>query len=57
MKIGKTTLPDRQFKNYGDWMKWLNGQNLTPEEKFEANFLRIWNNYKNDIINAQTKKK
>lgn len=54
MKIAKTTLPEKSFDSYQEWMEWLNGQNLTPEEKFEADFMRIWNNYKNDIINART---
>jgi hypothetical protein len=56
MHIGKTTLPDKTFKTYGEWMKWLNQQDLTPEEEFEANFMRIWNNYKNSIVKARTKK-
>ena len=55
MNIKKTTLPENPRKNYGEWMRWLNKQDLTPEEKFEANFMRIWNNYKQDIIKARTK--
>tara|TARA_R100000353_G_scaffold159307_1_gene118777 strand:+ start:1078 stop:1245 length:168 start_codon:yes stop_codon:yes gene_type:complete len=53
MKISKTTLPDKPFKNYGDWMKWLNKQDLTAEEKFEANFMRIWEQFKADIKNER----
>lgn len=29
---------------------------LTAEDKFEADFMRIWSDYKNSIISARTKK-
>jgi|10_taG_2_1085330.scaffolds.fasta_scaffold284047_2 hypothetical protein len=52
----KTTYPDKPIHNYNEWRAWLNSRGLTPEEKFEAEFQRIWMNYKSDIINARTKK-
>lgn len=56
-KIMKTVTPENPIRDFNKWMRWLNKQDLTPEEKFEANFMRIWQNYKQDIINARTNEK
>jgi len=55
IKIEKTTFPENGFANYGEWMRWLNKQDLTAEQKFEANFFRIWEQFKADIRNEREK--
>ena len=55
IKIKTTTFPEKKFANYGEWMRWLNKQDLTAEEKFEANFMRIWEQFKADIRNEREK--
>ena len=56
MSIKKTTYPEAPIKDYNKWVEWLNGTNLSPEDKFEANFMRIWVQYKDSIVQARTKK-
>ena len=53
----KTTYPEEPIKDFSEWREYLANHVNTPEAKFEANFMRIWTNYKQDIINARTKKK
>lgn len=45
-----------ELKEYKEWMKHLSKNAITPEEKFEAQFMRIWSDYKDSIVNARTKK-
>jgi len=52
----KTTYPTDPSKDYNEWIKNLTQYGMTPEEKFEADFMRIWSNYKESIKNARTKK-
>jgi|TARA_R110002012_G_scaffold203587_1_gene372972 hypothetical protein len=56
MKNLKTIYPEAPIKDYNEWIAWLNGTNLSPEDKFEANFMRIWSQYKDSIVQARTKK-
>ena len=56
----KTALPQEPFKSHAEWRKWMDKQTkhaMTPEDKFEANFMKIWATFKQDVINARTKKK
>ena len=50
----KTTLPTDPIKDYDEWRKFIS-KSLSPESKFEAEFMRIWSNYKQSIIKARTK--
>ena len=52
----KTTYPEEPIKDYNEWRKFISKMVLTPEDKFESDFMRIWSNYKQSIINARTKK-
>ena len=52
----KTTYPSDPSKDYNEWIKHLTQYGMTPEEKFEADFMRIWSNYMESIKNARTKK-
>ena len=54
----KTTYPPKPFKDYNQWHKWqkeVAAKVMTPEDKFEAEFMRIWSNYKSSIIKARIK--
>jgi len=53
----KTTLPKDPIKDFQEWRKYIAKHVATPEAKFEADFMRIWARYKQDVINARTKKK
>ena len=56
----KTSLPKEPIKSHAEWRKWMDEQAnyaMTPEDKFEANFLRIWAQFKQDVVNARTIKK
>jgi hypothetical protein len=52
----KTTYPSDPSKNFDEWRKYIANKAITPEEKFEAEFMRIWSDYKDSIVNARTKK-
>lgn len=56
----KTVYPPKSetFRTHAEWRKWLltKAGGLSAEEQFEADFFRIWNKYKQSIINARTKK-
>jgi hypothetical protein len=52
----KTTYPTDPSKDYNEWRKYIANKAMTPEEKFEADFMRIWSNYMESIKNARTKK-
>jgi hypothetical protein len=56
MKTKKTVYPSGGASSYNDWMESLTNSNLTAEERFEAEFMRIWSEYKQSIIDARTKK-
>lgn len=43
-------------KDYKEWIKHITKYGMTPEDKFEAEFMRIWSDYKDSIVNARTKK-
>tara|TARA_R110001583_G_scaffold109356_2_gene258030 strand:+ start:1054 stop:1221 length:168 start_codon:yes stop_codon:yes gene_type:complete len=54
----KTTYPPKPFKDYETWRNWqkeVAAKVMTPEDKFEAAFMRIWSDYKRSIIKARTK--
>mgnify|MGYP003646026701 CR=1 FL=1 len=54
----KTIYPPKPFKDFETWRKWIKKQankNLSPEAKFEAEFMRIWSEFKQSIIKARTK--
>jgi len=53
----KTTLPKEPIKDFKKWRKYIADQVMTPEAKFEADFMRIWARFKQDVIEARTKKK
>lgn len=56
MKIkGNTTLPKEPIKDFDEWRKYIAKQVMTPEDKFEAEFMRIWSDFKNSINSARTK--
>ena len=48
----KTTYPSDPSKD----IKHLTQYGMTPEDKFEADFMRIWSDFKESIKNARTKK-
>ena len=55
----KTALPQEPFKSHAEWRKWMDKQTsqvMTPEDRFEADFMRIWARFKQDVVNARTKK-
>ena len=52
----KTTYPSDPSKNYDEWRKYIANKAMTPEDKFEADFMRIWSDFKESIKNARTKK-
>ena len=51
----KTTLPKNPIKDYNEWRKFIASQIMKPEDKFEAEFMRIWSEFKQSIIKARTK--
>lgn len=51
----KTTLPKNPIKDYDEWRKFIASQIMKPEDKFEAEFMRIWSEFKQSIIKARTK--
>lgn len=51
----KTTYPKEPIKDFNEWRKYIAEQTLTPEDKFEADFLRIWSEFKTSILKARTK--
>jgi len=53
----KTTLPKEPIKDFEKWRKYIADQVMTPEAKFEADFMRIWARFKQDVIEARTIKK
>lgn len=57
MNIKKTTYPDQRFTNHKEWRDYLSNQELNATDKFEADFMRIWSDFKQSIVNARTKKK
>ena len=54
MNIKRTSYPSEPFKNHKEWREWINKQ-MTPEQKFESEFFRIWSEYKASIERARTK--
>tara|TARA_R110000787_G_scaffold74453_3_gene165495 strand:- start:5574 stop:5732 length:159 start_codon:yes stop_codon:yes gene_type:complete len=51
----KTTYPKEPIKDFNEWRKFISEKAITPEEKFEANFMRIWSEFKTSINKARTK--
>lgn len=56
MNIEKTTYPEKPFKNHKEWRDWLTKQEFDATAKFEADFMRIWTEFKLSIEAARTKK-
>ena len=56
MNIKKTTYPDQRFTNHKEWREWLTKQEFDATAKFEADFMRIWSDFKQSIVAARTKK-
>jgi len=54
MNIKRTTYPSEPFKNHKEWREWMSKE-MTAEDKFEAEFFRIWSEYKASIQRARTK--
>jgi|TARA_R110000850_G_scaffold139510_1_gene260792 hypothetical protein len=52
----KTTYPTDPSKDFNEGIKHLTQYGLDPEDKFEAEFMRIWSDFKESIKNARTKK-
>tara|TARA_R110000787_G_scaffold43672_2_gene106969 strand:- start:3303 stop:3479 length:177 start_codon:yes stop_codon:yes gene_type:complete len=52
----KTTLPTDPIKDFVKWRQYIADQVMTPEDKFEAEFMRIWLNFKRSVNSARTKK-
>ncbi len=53
----KTTIPKEPIKDFEEWRKYIADQGMNPEAKCEADFMRIWARFKQDVIEARTKKK
>ena len=51
----KTTLPTDPIKDYNEWQKFIASKVMTPEEIFEADFMRAWSKFKDSVIKARTK--
>ena len=51
----KTTLPTEPLKDFNEWKKFIASQVMTPEEIFEADFMKAWSKFKDSIIKARTK--
>ena len=51
----KTTLPTHPIKDYNEWRKYIAAQVMTPEETFEADFMKAWAKFKDSVVNARTK--
>ena len=45
----KTTYPSDPSKDYNEWIKHLTQYGMTPEDKFEAEFMRIWSDLKSQL--------
>ena len=51
----KTTLPTEPIKEYYEWRKFIASQVMTPEEIFEADFMKAWTKFKDSVVKARTK--
>ena len=51
----KTTYPPAPIKDYKEWKKFIASQVMTPEEIFEADFMRAWSKFKDSVVKARTK--
>jgi len=51
----KTTYPTDPIKNVKEWQKFIASQVMTPEEIFEADFMKAWLKFKESIKIARTK--
>jgi len=56
MNIKKTTYPEQRFTDHKEWREWLTKQEFDATAKFEADFMRIWSDFKQSIVAARTKK-
>ena len=51
----KTTLPTDPIKDFNEWKKFIASQVMTPEEIFEADFMKAWSKFKDSVAKARTK--
>jgi len=51
----KTTYPPEPIKDYNEWRKFIASEVMTPEEIFEAEFMKAWTKFKDSVIKARTK--
>ena len=51
----KTTYPTDPIKNVKEWRKFIASQVMTPEEIFEADFMKAWLKLKESLARARTK--
>tara|TARA_R110000822_G_scaffold77947_1_gene186792 strand:- start:811 stop:966 length:156 start_codon:yes stop_codon:yes gene_type:complete len=49
----KTVYPEKPAKDFNEWHRHISNQLLTPEEKFEAEFMRIWLEFKNSVAKSR----
>ena len=56
MNIKKTTYPKQRLSSHTERREWLTKQEFDATAKFEADFMRIWSDFKQSIVAARTKK-
>ena len=51
----KTTLPTEPIKDFNEWKRFIASKVMTPEEIFEADFMKAWTKFKDSVAKARTK--